>query len=225
MQTQIGYDILAEDTITALMHNNRKLLEKHIKPKEIETFVTLLQKNMTSWDSRVLDYLSDLCISNNGAIPVTQELICKSVLSPKNKGVLINTRYIFNCLFVGFTRTINGYVNIPYFLTFHQQDIHFRMKNKWDQLTILREEVCSDDLQMQQQVVLSWSVNSIDEEKPLSEIARRSANGSDLDHSIIDYYRHQLNLFSNMCLDRQYLAINNLSSNLDIDLILRYVVI
>ena len=95
------------------------------------------------------------------------------------------------------------------------------MKNKWDQLTILREEVCSDDLQMQQQVVLSWSVNSIDEEKPLSEIARRSANGSDLDHSIIDYYRHQLNLYSNMCLDRQYLAINNLSSNLDIDLILR----
>ena len=108
-------------------------------------------------------------------------------------------------------------------MTFHQQNIHFRMKNKWDQLTILREEVCSDDLQMQQQVVLSWSVNSIDEEKPLSEIARRSANGSDLDHSIIDYYRHQLNLFSNMCLDRQYLAINNLSSNLDIDLILRYV--
>ena len=118
---------------------------------------------------------------------------------------------------------VNGYVNIPYFLTFHQQDIHFRMKNKWDQLTILREEVCSDDLRMQQQVVLSWSVNSIDEEKPLSEIARRSANGSDLDHSIIDYYRHQLNLFSNMCLDRQYLAINNLSSNLDIDLILRHV--
>ncbi|KAH3893900.1 hypothetical protein DPMN_018052, partial [Dreissena polymorpha] len=190
MQRQIGYDVLAEDTITALLHNNRKLLEKHITASEIETFVKLVRKNK---EPRFLDYLSDLCVSNNEAIPVTQELICKCLLSEENKDILIETRLV---------------------------KTQFEVEMVDDsQEGGLGEKIYSND--EEEDVVVIWK--DVDGSSVQVEL-RALAEDSDTDtkdKAVLDYYRHQLNLFSDMCLGRQYLAINNLSVDLDINLILR----
>ncbi|RZF46806.1 hypothetical protein LSTR_LSTR012029 [Laodelphax striatellus] len=183
MQKQIGLDILAEDTITALLHNNRKLLEKHITAAEIETFVGLVRKNMHNWESRFLDYLSDLCISNKKAIAITQELICKSVLSAKNSDILIETRMMKSNVVA-----VDGSDN-----------------EETDQTV--------------EEVFLLWNNRKMS--RSLVVLSGDSKLGNQNEQALLDYYRHQLNLFSNMCLNRQYLALNNLSPHLDIDLILK----
>ncbi|XP_029141909.1 inositol 1,4,5-trisphosphate receptor type 2, partial [Protobothrops mucrosquamatus] len=183
MQSQIGYDILAEDTITALLHNNRKLLEKHITAKEIETFVSLLRRNR---EPRFLDYLSDLCVSNTAAIPVTQELICKYMLSPGNADILIQTKLV-----------------------------SMQMDNP------LNCSSLSDDME-EEEVWLYWiDSNKEPHGKAIRHLAQEAKEGTKTDLEVLTYYRYQLNLFARMCLDRQYLAINQISTQLSVDLILR----
>uniref|UniRef100_A0A8C4VMW8 Inositol 1,4,5-trisphosphate receptor n=1 Tax=Gopherus evgoodei TaxID=1825980 RepID=A0A8C4VMW8_9SAUR len=183
MQSQIGYDILAEDTITALLHNNRKLLEKHITSKEIETFVNLLRRNR---EPRFLDYLSDLCVSNTTAIPVTQELICKFMLSPGNADILIQTKLV-----------------------------SMQIDNPLE-CSIIPEDIDEEE------VWLYWiDSNKEPHGKAIRHLAQEAKEGTKADLEVLTYYRYQLNLFARMCLDRQYLAINQISTQLSVDLILR----
>ncbi|XP_014404697.1 PREDICTED: inositol 1,4,5-trisphosphate receptor type 3 [Myotis brandtii] len=180
MQSQIGYDILAEDTITALLHNNRKLLEKHITKTEVETFVSLVRKNR---EPRFLDYLSDLCVSNHIAIPVTQELICKCVLDPKNSDILIQTEL----------RPVKEMAQAHEYLT-----IEYSEEEVW----------------------LTWTdKNNEHHEKSVRQLAQEARAGNAHDENVLSYYRYQLKLFARMCLDRQYLAIHEISQQLGVDLI------
>ncbi|KAK9514694.1 hypothetical protein VZT92_025390 [Zoarces viviparus] len=185
MQSQIGYDILAEDTITALLHNNRKLLEKHITKTEVETFVSLVRKNR---EPRFLDYLSDLCVSNNVAIPVTQELICKCVLDPKNQDILIKTER-------------RAPKDAP------------PGGGEGDYLGM-------DDYGDEDEVWLVWTDKTNErQEKGIRQLAQEARQGNAHDENVLTYYRYQLKLFARMCLDRQYLAIDEISKQLDVELI------
>ncbi|XP_054628941.1 inositol 1,4,5-trisphosphate receptor type 3 isoform X2 [Dunckerocampus dactyliophorus] len=185
MQGQIGYDILAEDTITALLHNNRKLLEKHITKTEVETFVSLVRKNR---EPRFLDYLSDLCVSNNVAIPVTQELICKCVLDPKNQDILIKTER--------------------------------RLPREVSPGEISTQYMGMDDYGEEDEVWLVWADKTNEkQEKSIRQLAQEARQGNAHDENVLTYYRYQLKLFARMCLDRQYLAIDEISKQLDVELI------
>ncbi|CAJ0580486.1 unnamed protein product, partial [Mesorhabditis spiculigera] len=88
IQEQIGFDLMAEDTMTAVLHNNPKLLEKYVKKDHVERFVELVRNNR---QGKFLDYLADLCVCRGEANKKIQELICNSVLSEANRNIFMDT--------------------------------------------------------------------------------------------------------------------------------------
>ena len=68
-------------------------------------------------------------------------------------------------------------------------------------------------------MALAWGKNI--RQRVISDIASGAKNELADDLKILNYYRHQLDLYSNMCLDRQYLAINAFSKDLNVELILK----
>uniref|UniRef100_A0A5S6QTU2 Inositol 1,4,5-trisphosphate receptor n=1 Tax=Trichuris muris TaxID=70415 RepID=A0A5S6QTU2_TRIMR len=168
IQRQIGYGLMAEDTITAVLHDNNKLLETHVEKTHIEKFIELVRKNR---EGRFLDYLTLLCVSKNEANKKIQELICLLVLSEANRDILLETRMLAD------------------------------------------------------QVLISWRGH---EPLLLEKLAIECSENEEAAR-ILEYYKHQLDLFSQMCLDRQFLAIDppqnkmllNLSRELPINTLLR----
>uniref|UniRef100_A0A1I7UCK7 Inositol 1,4,5-trisphosphate receptor n=1 Tax=Caenorhabditis tropicalis TaxID=1561998 RepID=A0A1I7UCK7_9PELO len=167
IQEQIGFDLMAEDTMTAVLHNNPKLLEKYVKAPHVERFVELVRNNR---QGKFLDYLADLCVCRGEANKKIQELICTSVLSNTHRDIFMDTK------------VINGEVEI------------------------------------------GWAPNF----RKLVDIADGAkSNHDDVEH--LDYYRHQLDLLSQMCQEQQYLAIDppperglmNISQQLPAELVLQ----
>ena len=87
MQSQIGYGVLAEDTIAALVNNNSMLLEKYIHDNEINTFISLLRN---SRKHKFLTYIGNLCVCRGAPIQKVQMMVCNVVLADSNADVLMS---------------------------------------------------------------------------------------------------------------------------------------
>ncbi|KAG9509653.1 Inositol 1,4,5-trisphosphate receptor, partial [Fragariocoptes setiger] len=254
MQQQIGKDLLAEDTITALLHSNRKLLERHITAKEVETFVQLVRQN---GQSRFLDYLSDLCTSNGQAIAATQELICKSVLAPRNADILIKCHLAQppdspspcpaesevlltwnSCLGYRGACASSGALGGEQGASISGQPTILPPPPPPDSTKTKPVRLMARSERSQSALNTSINVTeAFDNYTPSSTGSPPSTTPgtpetnltepinsvetfeADEDVFILEYYRHQIDMFSGMCRDRQYLAINDLAPKMPIELI------
>uniref|UniRef100_A0A5K4FB58 Inositol 1,4,5-trisphosphate receptor n=1 Tax=Schistosoma mansoni TaxID=6183 RepID=A0A5K4FB58_SCHMA len=209
MQTHIGLGIRASETITALLHNNRQLLEKRVGEQEVSAFVSLVRDNI---EARFLNYLSALCSSCGVAIPVTQELICHQLLSENNEDLLVET---CNKTFID---SDSNYSTDIITLIWKQTcliDDDF-WKNLNSNLILNQSEF------NQTQKYLQFNLNVLNDiiNQSKQELNEKSKQIT-LYCLILDYYQAQIDLFALLCQERQYIAINYLSLKLSIYLLLK----
>ena len=93
MQSQIGWSLFAEDTITHLLNSNRKLMEKHITSKEVCSYVSLLNQHRSA---RFIQCLAELCTSNGDAIPTTQKLVYEAIFAGTEAAADFESEHIFH---------------------------------------------------------------------------------------------------------------------------------
>ncbi|CAH8570449.1 unnamed protein product [Schistosoma intercalatum] len=212
MQTHIGLGIRASETITALLHNNRQLLEKRVGELEVSAFVSLVRDNI---EARFLNYLSALCSSCGVAIPVTQELICHQLLSENNEDLLVET---CNKTFIDSEN--NNYTTDIVTLIWKQtylMDEYF-WKNIHSNLILNQSEW------NQTQKGLEFNLNILNDvvmNQSTQEMYEISSKPITLCYLILDYYQAQIDLFALLCQQRQYIAINYLSTKLSVHLLLK----
>ncbi|KCV71988.1 hypothetical protein H696_01395 [Fonticula alba] len=201
MQEQIGLGILAEDTITSLLHNNRKLLEATLGRPEVLTFISLIRVNreaqvpcLSAWRTGPFPWLASLSFSRGLArLGVTQKLICEAVLGDDNADILIHLE-----------RTPHG-VELAWTAKFGADSLESLSVNTSPELLAATGPGGG----------------------PLDRAPGAGAGGfcpSDFDPEdsahLLRYLEAQLDLFSQMSAERQYAGIDSLRERLPFELVL-----
>ncbi|TNN14277.1 Inositol 1,4,5-trisphosphate receptor type 2 isoform 2 [Schistosoma japonicum] len=209
MQTHIGLGMRASETITALLHNNRQLLEKHVGEQEVSAFISLVRDNV---EARFLNYLSALCSSRGVAIPITQELICYQLLSKKNEDLLVETHektiVDSEC---NYSTTV---------ITLIWKQTNLIDESFWQNVN---PNLILTQPSNQEQKYLEFNfhvLNNVIVDQSKQEINEVSKQIT-ICNLIMDYYQAQIDLFALLCQNRQYIAINYLTSKLSIHLLLK----
>ncbi|CAH8526099.1 unnamed protein product [Schistosoma turkestanicum] len=216
MQTHIGLGIRASETITALLHNNRQLLEKRVGEQEVSAFISLVRDKI---EARFLNNLSALCSSRGVAIPVTQELICHQLLCEKNEDLLVET-----CEKTFVDSEEKNYSTDVITLIWKQTNLID--ENFWktvDSTLILTEQPHQSTSQTSRSCYLEFNLNALNNlaNQPKEEMSEDVKKQIALCCLMLDYYQAQIDLFAILCQDRQYIAINYLTSKLSVQLLLK----